>query len=141
MRRSWPRESRDFKRAAKTFFERCKTALMDCMDYPSSFPYSFDIDACSFFCWGAEDGRLGVKMKEYFWDLTSLSPGREVVFIKLESVERNAAISGGSALEKVFEVAREHDVFFGFGFGDDNRVVARGETLESLLVKSDLEDL
>ena len=132
------RESRYFKRAAKAFFKRCNAALTDRAVYPSSVPYGFDLDACSFFCWGAEDHRLGVKMREYFWDLTSLGPGREVSFITLESVKHNASISDKSALEKVFEEARESDVFFGFGFSDDKRVMARGETLESLLVEADL---
>lgn len=131
------RESRDFKRAAKAFFKRCGAALTDHAVYPFDF-YNFDIDACSFFCWGAENCRLGVKMREYFWDLTSLGTGREVSFITLKSIERNASISDKSALEKIFEVARERDVFFGFRFEDEKRVVARGETLESLLVEADL---
>jgi len=132
------RESRDFKRAAKAFFKRCNAVLTNHAVYPFSVSYNFDIDACSLFCWGAEDHRLGVKMREYFWDLTSLGTGREVSFITLKSIERNASISDKSALEKIFEVARERDVFFGFRFEDEKRVVARGETLESLLVEADL---
>lgn len=136
------REPRDFKRAAKAFFKRCEKAVSsESLKTSLSLPYRFDIDSCLFFKWEEEDFcRLGVKMREYFWDLYAFDENDYVSILKLKRKKGldNGKVSEKTAFKKIFEIARDYDIYFGFGFETDKRVVKKGETLESMLVEADL---
>lgn len=133
-------KSREVKKAKEAFLKRCEKAL-DLDACQMKFDAAYKRSKMLFKCDAQEC--LGLEIDGHFWNFICFIESKLNFMLNLIKIDVEApkddsyVIPDRKALEALFKVAEEYDVFI-MGLESSSKVLSKGETPENLLIESDL---